>query len=1080
MKTRIFSMRSALAPLFAIGFSFVLVIGLASMPAQAAFAKLPPTGLKVAETTGTNVRVQWTATSGANLYWVRYATNSAMTANKKVVSSTSASKQITGLKPNTTYYVQVRSAKGTTAKHTLLSDYSKPIQARTDAFSLSPPSSFRIDYALKNSLGISWKFVNNADSYRIEVVGGGKTRYIRHKDTSTLMRINYEITGLEPNVKYRVRVRGLEQKVNPSTGDYYDLTGWTAAKEAQTPGVVTGYTEVSERPPHVPTLTTISSTSIGIEWAKREGSAATGYRLQFWSSKDTKRRYLSMPDRSATERYFVGSIPSDSDGSLAIRTDATYYFRIAAVKAGGPSPQGIRISDYSSEADFRPKYLREPPKNLTASAPTGDSMLLTWDPVVGATRYRVDWTKTPNPTGGCEESDNSCTLITPANLNAPSHRVTNLDAGRDYYFRVSAVASSTISDFQPKLIKATTLADQPQTVVQVPNDTPSATAVTLTWHPGNVGSPTSYQLRYSTDAGMKSPTTVSVGNVLKHRINGLRAETNYMMQVRGRYANGTYTGWSVITSTHTRPLRGAITGRVNPAEGVSNSHRETVVYAYNSKNDVGGVARPAADGSFTIWDLPPGTWKIRYEYFGASNVTSPWLGSGSTPVNYYSQGRSISTTNNTVTIPALTPPTGISISGAVTGTRCLAGTRVTALSDNSTVSGAKDEVLGDTKTGSNGSYTLTGLLRNEGYWVRFVSSCGTKSVQVTSNRTASNVHNVNTAFDSTSGGNATPSQIGGFKATNVSSSGATISWTPVADAVAYRVYWSPTSSMPSACEPRCHVEQGTSASMPLSRILSGNKAGGNTTPTAGSTYYIKVSAINAAGKTITGWQSSPFKVVLPAGGAATPSVVSGLGATDLTVGGATLSWDTVPTATKYRVFVRTANSFPSKCEPDCWVITPTTSGSKSSVTLESLIVPVKGQRYYFKVSAINAAGKTITGWQSTASSFTLPSAVTGLSATGITSSDATVSWTPVPGATSYRIYWSPTAAMPGACEPRCQVVQGAVSSRSLSAILSGNSAGGNAIPTAGQSYYIKVSAINSSGRTISSWQDAPLRVTLAG
>ena len=1065
--------------------ALILIVGLAWIPAQAAFAKQPPTGLRVTETTGTNLRVSWTATSGANLYWVRIATSRDMNSNKQVVSSTSTSKQLTGLKPNTTYYIQVRSAKGTASNHTLLSAYSSSVTGRTDAYSMNPPGGFRVDYVLNDSMGISWNFVNNADSYRIEVVGGGSTRYIRHKDTSTLRRIEYEISNLNPGTSYRVRVRALEQKVDPNTNDYYNLTNWSAAREATTSTVVPGATEVSERPPSSPTLSTISNSSLGIDWTKREGSAATGYRIQFWSSRDSKRRYLSRPTQSATSAYFQGSIPSDSDGPLTIQNGVTYYFRIAALKNAAGAPQGIRISDYSVDSGFVPKYAMEPPTNLTVVGATGDSVSLKWDRVPTATRYRVDWTTTPNPTGGCEESDNSCKLVTPTDLNAPTATVDGLNAGKTYYFRVSAVAASTISDYQPVLVKGETLADQPRVVVQVPNATPSATSVTLSWEPGeaqSIGTIASYQIRYSTDAGMRNSTTINnVGNVLSHRINGLRAETNYMMQVRGRYTNGSYTGWSIITSTHTRPIRGAITGQVNPASGVSNSPSETVVYAYNSKGDVGGVARPAANGLFTIWDLPPGSWKLRYEYFGASNVTSPWLRSGASPVYYYSQGSTITTSSATVTVPAVTPPLGISISGAVTGTRCLAGTRVTALSDNTSVSGAKDSVLGDVRTASDGSYTITGLPRNEGYWLRFVSSCGTKSVQVTPNRTNVNVTNVNTTYEGGSSGGGTPSTVEGLKATNVTPTGATISWNPIPDAAAYRVYWSPSSSMGSSCEPRCHVENGTASSKSLAQILSGNSSGGNTTPTAGQTYYIKVSAINSAGKTITGWQSTPLKVSLPADPSAPqiPDAVEGLEATDLTPGGATLSWKSVPTAEKYRVYVNSTNSFPGRCEPNCWVISPSVSDNKSSVNLQSLFTPVRGTRYYFKVSAINSAGRTITGWQSNAKAFTLPAAVTGLTAKDITPSNATISWDPVPGASAYRVYWSPTSSMGSACEPRCHVENGTATSKQLSQILSGNSSGGNTTPTAGQTYYIKVSAINSSGRTMSGWQGSPLHVTLA-
>ena len=97
----------------------------------------------------------------------------------------------------------------------------------------------------------------------------------------------------------------------------------------------------------------------------------------------------------------------------------------------------------------------------------------------------------------------------------------------------------------------------------------------------------------------------------------------------------------------------------------------------------------------------------------------------------------------------------------------------------------------------------------------------------------------------------------------VSGADATINWTQLTAADSYRVYWSDSARMPGSCEPTCHVI-GSASSIKLSQIMSGNATGGNQTPQSGGTYYVKISAISAgSGKTITGWQSTPLKVVLP-------------------------------------------------------------------------------------------------------------------------------------------------------------------------------------------------------------------------
>src|SRR5699024_452061 len=63
-------------------------------------------------------------------------------------------------------------------------------------------------------------------------------------------------------------------------------------------------------------------------------------------------------------------------------------------------------------------------------------------------------------------------------------------------------------------------------------------------------------------------------------------------------------------------------------------------------------------------------------------------------------------------------------------------------------SGAKDTVLGDTKTASDGTYVIYGLPKHEGYWQRFASTnCGTNSEKVLTTQTGSDLTGINTSFE---------------------------------------------------------------------------------------------------------------------------------------------------------------------------------------------------------------------------------------------------------------------------------------------------------------------------------------------
>ncbi len=222
---------------------------------------------------------------------------------------------------------------------------------------------------------------------------------------------------------------------------------------------------------------------------------------------------------------------------------------------------------------------------------------------------------------------------------------------------------------------------------------------------------------------------------------------------------------------------------------------------------------------------------------------------------------------------------------------------------------------------------------------------------------------------------------------------------------------------------------------------------------------------------------------------AATGVVANLHADPIGTNDATLLWDPVDGAAKYRVYWSTSSTMPSSCEPTCTVIVPADL-DHPSITLSAALsavgdTVVPGQKYYLKLSAVNGSNKTITGWQPApvpvdliGDAPSIPTSVEGLASSGITESDATISWDATYTATKYRVYWSQDAAMSGSCEPTCKViVPGDPAHPSIT--LAGALSGVQTVRT-GATYYFKVSAINASGSTITGWQNVPLAVDLVG
>ena len=310
----------------------------------------------------------------------------------------------------------------------------------------------------------------------------------------------------------------------------------------------------------------------------------------------------------------------------------------------------------------------------------------------------------------------------------------------------------------------------------------------------------------------------------------------------------------------------------------------------------------------------------------------------------------------------------------------------------------------------------------------------------------------------------------GLRVDDSSATALSLNWNDVEGAPAYRIQLSTSSSMANSEYFRFSESVGT---------VTGLREG--------SRYFAKVKTITSDGANLSPYSDPavPAATTALASTQAIPSSVGGLAAGNITSTGATISWNPVSTATRYRVYWSKSSSMPGSCEPNCKVITPAslTNPSQTLGQIMSPTQPTAGGTYYLKVSALNSAGKTITGWQATPLKVTLktpatiPATVEDLAAGSITSDNATIFWKQVPTATRYRVYWSKSSSMPGSCEPNCKVITPASlpnPSQTLAQITAPTQ------PTAGGTYYLKVSALNASGKTITGWQATPFEVELPG
>ena len=786
-----------------------------------------------------------------------------------------------------------------------------------------------------------------------------------------------------------------DTSVTNGTTYYYKVSAVNSVGDSATSG------ESSATPAGVPGAPTLNSVvggnlNVVVTWsapASNGGSAITGYKV-----------YRGTASGGETLLTTLGVVTSFTD-LTGILNGTTYYYRVSAVNAAG---EGLQ----SSEGSAIPAGPPGAPTLNTATAASG-SVTLAWSAPAsnggsGITGYRIY----RGTTSGGETSLTTLGAVT----GFTDSGVTN---GTTYYYKVTALNS---------------VGEGPLSNEKFATPAASATAP---------GAPT------------LNSATAGVGNVALSwsapAADGGSAVTGY------RVYRGTTSGGETLLTT-----LGAVTGFTD--SGLANG--TTYYYKVSALNSVGEgtlsnerFATPA--GSATV----PGAPTLDSATAGNGSVTLSWsapASDGGSAITGYKVWGATSSGNETVltTVGNVTSWSNTGLTNGTTyyykitavngmgqsffsnerfATPAGSATVPTAPTLNSATSGPASVALSWSAPASDGGSAVTSYKVYRG-----TASGGETFLTTLGNVTSwtdGNVTNGTTYFYKVSAVNSTGE---GALSSERSAIPATVPDPPtLAPAGAgnsqVSLSWTPPSSNGGSAVTGYKVYRGTqSGGETLLATLGNSTTYNDGTPANGTTYYYKVSALNAVGEsTLSGERS------------ATPATVPGaptLNSPTASSGSVALSWSAPAsnggaTITGYRVYRSTLSG------------AETLLASPGNVTSYTDNAVVNGTTYYYKVTASNSAG------EGTLSNERFATPVAAATVPGAPSLDSATA-----GSGSVALAWTAPASNGGAAITGYRVYRGTFSGGETFLATLGNVTGfTDSTAVNGTTYYYKVTASNSVG-----------------
>lgn len=903
------------------------------------------------QATAHSVALQWDPVSGAVEYRIYWNTSGKVTTSDPAITSTQATYLHQDLRPGARYFYRI-AALNAGGEGELSRELSVQLTSAAPAISSI--------VAGENDATLFWSQVAAAESYHLYWnTTGGVTKGDK--------RIEY----VAPSFIHTGRARGATY--------YYRLSALNLAGESElSPEVSVTFPPA----PPVPRVRNDGDRTL-LDWAAVSGAAS--YHV-YWDTR---------PGVTSESRKITGVASPFAPPDL--QAGETYYYRVAAVNAGGETLSGEVAAALRPAAPVITQFDKAPQK-----------ITLQWAPVVGAQTYTLYW----NTQGNVGITDRKVPGVTFPWVH------TGLSNGVTYYYRLAAQNIGGESPLSPE-VRVVMPPDAPKVAAVQGGDkrvtlnwnaVPSSTLYTVYWNTsGDVNTAaekvTTTNLQWTHEAlrnGGKYYYRVSASNEggesalspqfdvtlapsaprAKIAAVGERQVTLTWDLTEGAAAYHVYWNTSGNVSTRDKKLAGV----TPPFVHESLRQGDTYFYLVTAANEGGEVA--AAPLQATLLPESPGIPAV----IGADKqITLSWKpvnGAVAYRVHWNTKGDVAVTDPHLDVSASSVVHTGVA-NGGVYFYRIVAvnaggesplstETKVTLAPDAPVIApplaGDKQVTLAWTPVNGAATYNI--------YWNTsgpVISKDQKISVSATSyvHQNLANGLTYNYQITAMNAGGETAAMpirvtlipdvpaAGTARAANQQ---ATVQWNAVPGATAYTVYWNASGAV-SERDAR------------LDAVTAPVQHKGLTN---GGTYYYRISARNEAG---TSALSQEFSVLL------VPDAPV-LEAAQNVDRSANLRWKPVFGASGYRAYWSTTGTVSAK---DAYL-----SSTDPTLVHTSL---VRGMTYYYRLAALNGSGES---GLSPVFSVTLAPEPTTISNLKATDKQIALAWKTVSGATEYHVYWNTT------------------------------------------------------------------------